>query len=130
MRGEGSNTVAASLAATWVEAFNLRLEAAEEMHDASLAVADGAYAENSAIADAAALGLTAPHVSRSHAAHGWIGGEDGLMGMGAEVDSMGFCPDERLSAEASRALELIRQAGPPASAVRIYPAEPSAVTLG
>lgn len=110
--GTNSQTYGEFFASSYLEAFELAREALAEQETAVTAVADAQHSENGSIADATAMAMVNPYVSRASAAHSNLGGGEGLAGMGNEVAADGFCPVPRLSADGARALELLRLAAP------------------
>ena len=110
-------TRAEVLAHQFVEAHEIAHESAEAMTRFSTAVADSQRGRVAELAEANFLATTAPFASRAAAAHLLVGGSAGLPAFGPIVANRGLFPVPRPSAEAQRAIELLRSAAPPPEAL-------------
>ncbi|MCC6876671.1 MAG: hypothetical protein IT378_20375, partial [Sandaracinaceae bacterium] len=122
--GEGAGAIryGRSLATATIEALDISREATQNAVRDHLALADGHYSTAATAADAARLASSAPTMSRAHAAHLLIGGEEGLAGFvhvtGQSAESpleVSFCTANTLSPRGQAALAVLRDAAlPPA----------------
>ncbi|MBZ0117035.1 MAG: hypothetical protein K8H88_08580, partial [Sandaracinaceae bacterium] len=113
-------TLGRSLAMVIVESVDIGREATQAGVRDHLALADGHYSTAATTADAARLATSAPTMSRAHAAHLLIGGEQGLGGLlqftgqtSGDPLAVSFCTANTLSPRGQAALAVFRDAALP-----------------
>lgn len=101
----------ASLLGNWVgEAQGLAREAALRVAELETSFADEQRG-NPSLRDAVSRGIAGEQLSRVSAAHILVGGEPGLLGDRGDTSRAGLCSVPNLSAQAQRALAVLRDAG-------------------
>jgi hypothetical protein len=117
--GRTLGTIAAN---TFSEAYQLQRESTLKAVDADLAVAD-AHAGATSPENSVEASVAGEALSRVAAAHLLVGGNPGLLGSTNGIPRAGLCSAPQLSAQAQKALSVIRESGVSPAAVLLIPGE-------
>jgi hypothetical protein len=114
-----------------VESYQLHREGTFKSVDATLAVAD-AQRVGGSLVDDVSRSMAGPALSRVAAAHALVGGRKGLQGSTGAESRPGLCSAPELSAQARRAISVLREAAVSPAAILAIPGQVTsgAVAMG